>query len=86
VTANVPKPLSPAAGSSVVGPVTLSWSTPTTSTPIVAYNWQLDLLPNLRVVMLQGSRRGKDGGVSGGIRRSIAYPFRRWVLTPNVHR
>jgi hypothetical protein len=76
VTANVPKPLSPAAGSSVVGPVTLSWSTPTTSTPIVAYNWQLDLLPNLRVVMLHGAtaRKGWRGFGRHSPKHRVSFP------------
>jgi len=53
--ANVPKPLSPTAGSSVVEPVTLSWSTPTTSTPIVAYNWQLSTRSDFATIAYQNS-------------------------------
>jgi hypothetical protein len=53
--ANVPKPLSPAAGSSVLQPVTLSWSTPTTSTPIVGYNWQLSTRSDFATIAYQNS-------------------------------
>ena len=53
--ANVPKPLSPAAGASVGEPVTLSWSVPTTSTPIVAYNWQLSTRSDFATIAYQNS-------------------------------
>jgi hypothetical protein len=53
--ANVPKPLSPTSGSSVIEPVTLSWSTPTTSTPIVAYNWQLSTRSDFATIAYQNS-------------------------------
>ncbi len=39
--ANVPKPIAPAAGSSVTQPGTVSWSTPVTATPVDGYNWEI---------------------------------------------
>lgn len=52
---NVPTPLAPAAGSSVLQPVTLSWSTPTTATPIVAYNWEVSTNNGFTTVVFANS-------------------------------
>ena len=53
--ADVPKPLSPAAGSSVIQPVTVSWSAATTSTPLLGYNWQLSTRSDFATIAYQES-------------------------------
>jgi hypothetical protein len=52
---NVPTPLAPAAGSSVLQPVTLSWSTPTTATPVVGYNWEVSTNSGFTTVVFANS-------------------------------
>jgi hypothetical protein len=54
-SANVPKPLSPAAGSSVLQPVTVSWSTPTTATPVDGYNWEVATNSSFTAVVFANS-------------------------------
>jgi hypothetical protein len=53
--ANVPTPVAPAAGASVVQPVTLSWTTPTTATPIDGYNWQVSSSSTFATITVEGS-------------------------------
>jgi hypothetical protein len=54
--ANVPTPLTPAAGSAVVQPVRVSWSAPTaTATPIDAYNYEVSTNSSFTAVVYQES-------------------------------
>jgi hypothetical protein len=53
---NVPTPLTPAVGSSVVQPVRVSWSAPAaTATPVDAYNWQVSKNSSFTAVVYEES-------------------------------
>src|SRR5438093_11746842 len=53
-----PEPLAPAAGASVQEPFTISWSSVSDPSGIVAYNWQVSSSSSFTPVVLQNSTNG----------------------------
>src|SRR5207302_2557207 len=54
-----PTPLAPAAGASVQEPFTISWSSVSDPSGIVAYNWQVSSSSSFTPVILQNSTKGQ---------------------------
>src|SRR5437660_1676440 len=54
-----PAPLAPASGAGVQEPFTISWSSVTDPSGIVAYNWQVSSSSSLTPVILQNSTNGQ---------------------------
>ena len=51
----VPNPLSPASGSNLTSPLTISWSAVTDPSGILGYNWQVSTSSTFPTVALQNS-------------------------------
>ena len=62
-----PVPLSPAAGSALLEPFTISWSSVTDPSGIVAYNWQVSPSSSFTPVVLQNSTMGPTQDTVSGL-------------------
>ena len=70
---SAPTPLSPAAGASVLAPLTISWSAVSDPSGIIGYNWQVSTSSNFPTVILQNSTGGQTQDTVSGLANGTYY-------------